>query len=405
MRVSDKKKYINITGNMDTALKQKKIKLIEQEARRLGFDGFGVTPPLPGAAADRLNEWLDNDYAGEMDYIKRGEEKRLDPDRVLQGVKSIICLRTNYYSRQKDMSFLHDPLQGDISLYALNEDYHDLITPRLRKLEDRIKEEFINCKTRGYVDTGPILEKPLAQKAGLGWIGKHTNLLTEGVGSWYFLSEILVDVELAPSRESEDHCGTCQNCIDICPTNAIIAPYVLDSRKCISYLTIELKGVIPHEYRKAIGNRIYGCDDCQIVCPWNSFACLTEEPAFKDKGSTRLLLDLICLDEEGFRQRFKKSPVKRIKRRGLIRNVAVALGNSGNLDAVPHLTRLLGDPEPLIRAHCVWALGELLKEESLPIFQQALAGENDSWVLEEVERIKGSSKNSKIPPAPGRKRS
>lgn len=373
---------------MDTALKQEKIKLIEQEARSLGFDGFGVTGPEPGDAGGRLREWLDSCFDGEMAYIKRGEEKRLDPQKILPGVKSVICLRTNYFPRQKDMSFLRDTLKGDISIYALNEDYHDLITPRLRKLEDRIKKEFDNCQTRGYVDTGPVLEKPLAQKAGLGWVGKHTNLLTEGVGSWYFLSEILVDVELPRSEEAEDHCGTCRNCIDICPTDAIVAPYVLDSRKCISYLTIELKGVIPHEYRKAIGNRIYGCDDCQIVCPWNSFATMTEETAFKDKGSTCSLLDLLALDDEGFRQRFKKSPVKRIKRKGLIRNVAVALGNSGHKEAAPHLIRLLQDPEPLIRAHCVWALGELLQADSLPVFEQALARENDSQVLEEVERIK-----------------
>ncbi len=368
-----------------------KIRLVEAESFSLGFDGFGVAVPEPGKAGDRLRQWLGNNYDGEMAYIKRGEEKRIDPQKVLPGAKSVICLRTNYFPQSKDMSFLEDADAGDISLYALNEDYHDVITPRLRKLEEKIKEEFAGCRTKGYVDTGPVLEKPLAQKAGLGWIGKHTNLLTEGVGSWYFLSEILLDVALPPSKPAEDHCGTCTNCIDICPTGAIVAPYVLDSRKCISYLNIELKGMIPHEFRKAIGCRIFGCDDCQIVCPWNSYASLTDEQAFQSKDLTRLLIDLIQLDDAGFRERFHKSPVKRIKRRGLLRNVAIALGNLGKAEAAPHLIRLLKDPEPLIRAHCVWALGEILGEESLPLFAKTLAGETDVWVLEEVQRIQGQA--------------
>jgi epoxyqueuosine reductase len=255
-------------------------------------------------------------------------------------------------------------------------------------LEACLAEVFPGCQTKSYVDTGPILEKPLAEKAGLGWIGKHTNLLTEGVGSYYFLSEILVDVALPPSEPAEDHCGTCTACIDICPTGAIVAPYVLDSRKCISYLTIELKGAIPHEYRRALGNRIYGCDDCQIVCPWNSHAVATEEPAFKEREGVKALIDLMQLDDEGFRSRFRKSPVKRIKRRGLLRNVAVALGNSGQMGAVPVLTRALADPESLIRAHAVWALGELLGQEAVGVVESPLAGETDPTVLAEIERVK-----------------
>jgi epoxyqueuosine reductase len=255
-------------------------------------------------------------------------------------------------------------------------------------LEACLAEVFPGCQTKSYVDTGPILEKPLAEKAGLGWIGKHTNLLTEGVGSYYFLSEILVDVALPPSEVAEDHCGTCTACIDICPTGAIVAPYVLDARKCISYLTIELKGAIPHEYRKALGNRIYGCDDCQIVCPWNSYAVATNEPAFQEREGVKRLIELMQLDDEGFRSRFRKSPVKRIKRRGLLRNVAVALGNSGQMEAVPVLTQALSDPEPLIRSHTVWALGELLGQGALRLFEQHLSGEVDAGVLAEIERIK-----------------
>lgn len=365
-----------------------KLEKIRQRALELGFDGFGVAPPDVGESGELFQQWLAQNFEGEMRYIKRGEAKRLDLDLVLPGVKSVICLSTPYFTTPRTLDYLKEPETGDISNYALNLDYHDLIQPRLRELEACLAEEFPGCQTKGYVDTGPILEKPLAEKAGLGWIGKHTNLLTEGVGSYYFLSEILVDVALPPSEAGQDHCGTCTACIDICPTEAIVAPYVLDARKCISYLTIELKGAIPHEYRKAIGNRIYGCDDCQIVCPWNSYAVATEEPAFQEREGVKGLIELMQLDDEEFRARFRKSPVKRTKRRGLLRNVAVALGNSGQLEAVPVLTEALSDPEPLIRSHAVWALGELLGTEVLEAVESCLLGETDVLVLNEVERLK-----------------
>ena len=374
-----------MTESKDIPEKLEKIRL---KALELGFDGFGVAPPDVGDSGKWFQQWLAQNYDGEMAYIKRGEAKRLDLDLVLPGVKSVICLSTSYFTRPRTLDYLDEPETGDISNYALNLDYHDLIQPRLRQLEAYLAEVFPGCQTKGYVDTGPILEKPLAEKAGLGWIGKHTNLLTEGVGSYYFLSEILVDVALPLSGEAQDHCGTCTACIDICPTRAIVAPYVLDSRKCISYLTIELKGAIPHEFRKAIGNRIYGCDDCQIVCPWNSYAVATDEPAFQEREGVKGLIELMELDEEGFRSRFRKSPVKRIKRRGLLRNVAVALGNSGQLEAVPALTEALSDPEPLIRSHAVWALGELLGKEVLEAVESCLMEETDAFVLNEVELLK-----------------
>ena len=367
---------------------REKLEKIRRRALELGFDRLGVAPPDLGAAGRRFEQWLADRYDGEMYYMKRGGAKRLDPARVLPGVKSVICLMTNYFTTPRTLDFLKEPDTGDISNYAWHLDYHDLIQPRLRQLEDCLAEEFPGCRTKGYVDTGPILEKPLAQRAGLGWIGKHTNLLTEGLGSYYFLSEILVDVDLPLSEAAIDHCGTCTECIDICPTGAIVAPYVLDSRKCISYLTIELKGPIPHEFRKAIGNRIYGCDDCQIVCPWNSYAVSTKEPAFQEREAVKGLIALMQLDEEGFRTRFRKSPVKRIKRRGLLRNVAVALGNSGRPEAVPVLTEALADPEPLIRSHAVWALAELLGPEALAVVESGLQGETDPVVLSEIERIK-----------------
>ena len=365
----------------------KKLESLNSFAESLGFDGFGVASPQLGPAGERFGKWLNAGYDGEMSYIRRGEEKRKNPDLVLEGVKSILCFRTNYYTMEKDMSYIEHRDTADISIYALNKDYHDTITPRLRQMEEKIQKEFEGCRTRVYMDTGPILEKPLAQQAGLGWIGKHTNLLTQGRGSWYFLSEILTDVDLPPSQPADDHCGTCRSCIDICPTDAIIAPYVLDSKRCISYLTIELKGVIPVEFRKAIGNRIYGCDDCQIVCPWNSYAVRTDEPDFQQKQDTLKLIDLIQINQEMFSRRFKGSPIKRIKRRGLLRNVAVALGNSGNKQAIPILLKVLDDEEPLIRAHVVWALGELAGPEVLPAIREKLNNESEKIVLAELERV------------------
>ena len=372
---------------MNVTEKREALANLKSFAESLGFDGFGVTSPQLGIAEKRFVHWLDAGYDGEMSYIKRGEDKRKNPDLVLKGVRSILCFRTNYFTIEKDMSYVGQRDNADISIYALNRDYHDTITTRLRQMEKKIHREIEGCRTKVYVDTGPILEKPLAQQAGLGWIGKHTNLLTQGAGSWYFLSEILTDADLPLSQPAEDNCGTCRNCIDICPTNAIIAPYVLDSRRCISYLTIELKGVIPVEYRKAIGNRVYGCDDCQIVCPWNSYAVKTDNPDFKQKQDMIKLIDLIQMNQKMFSKRFKGSPIKRIKRRGLLRNVAIALGNSGNQQAIPVLIKVLDDEEPLIRAHVVWALGELSGIEVLSVISEKLKNETEAIVLEELERL------------------
>ena len=360
---------------------------IENLAKELGFDGFGVTRVLPSKSIRNYKEWLNLNYQGEMSYMRRNAEKRSSLDMVLSGVQSVVCLRTNYLTEDKDMSFVNEKKRGDVSLYALNEDYHEVLIQRHRKLEEKIKEEFGGCQTKIYIDTGPILEKPLAQSAGLGWVGKHTNLITEHIGSYYFISEILVDVPLKVSEPSLDQCGTCRSCIDICPTKAIVAPYILDSRKCISYLTIELKGVIPLEFRKAIGNHIYGCDDCQIVCPWNSFAVKTDEESFRVRSGSFRLIDLMRLDDDAFRKRFKNSPVKRTKRRGLLRNVAVALGNSDDLSAVGPLIDALSDHEPLIRAHVVWALGELIGEKALPILNKNLKNEEEKIVKDEINLV------------------
>ena len=361
---------------------------IENFAKELGFDGFGVTRCLPPKSIENYKEWLNLDYQGEMSYMHRNVEKRSSLDKVLSGVQSVICLRTNYLTEEKDMGFVNKKEEGDISLYALNEDYHEVLIERHRKLEKKIREEFEGCQTKIYIDTGPILEKPLAQNAGLGWIGKHTNLITEHVGSYYFISEILIDAILKVSEPSLDKCGTCDSCIDICPTQAIVAPYVLYSRRCISYLTIELKGVIPLKFRKAMGYHIYGCDDCQIVCPWNSFAVKTDEESFRARDGSFHLIELMRLNDEAFRKRFKKSPVKRAKRRGLLRNVAVALGNSDDPFAVSPLIDALSDHEPLIRAHVVWALGELIGEKALPVLNKNLKNEEEQIVKDEINLVR-----------------
>jgi epoxyqueuosine reductase len=360
---------------------------IEIFAKELGFDGFGVALEVSSKSIKNYKEWLNLNYQGEMSYMSRNIEKRSSLNAVLSGVQSVVCLRTNYLTEEKDMGFVNKKNTGDISLYALNEDYHEVLIERHRQLEKKIRQEFEGCQTKIYIDTGPILEKPLAQNAGLGWIGKHTNLITEHIGSYYFISEILVDTILKVSEPALDKCGTCTSCIDICPTKAIVAPYILDSRKCISYLTIELKGVIPVEFRKAIGNHIYGCDDCQIVCPWNSFAVKTDEKSFSAGDGSFQLIELMRMDDEAFRKRFKKSPVKRTKRRGLLRNVAVALGNSGNPSAVDPLIDALADHEPLIRAHVVWALGELLGEKALPILNETLKNEEEDVVKNEINLV------------------
>ncbi len=364
-----------------------KVSQLESAARKIGFDAMGIAPSDTSDLMPPFDDWLKKGYHGSMAWLVRGRDKRSDLNRVLPGIQSVICLRTNYQTQVRQLDYLNDTATGDITCYGWNLDYHDIIEPRLKVLETELEKLFPGCTTRRYVDTGPVPEKALAEQAGLGWIGKHTNLLTEGVGSWYFLSEILIDVLLPFSNPAENYCGPCTACIDICPTGAIVAPYVLDARRCISYLTIENKGVIPLEFRKAIGNRVYGCDDCQIVCPWNEDATTTPEAAFQERSGTRLLTELMALDPAGFRERFRKSPVKRIKRRGLLRNVAVALGNSGDAEVVPVLQRALLDKEPLIRAHAVWALGELMGTEAGPFFKQTLANETDPDVILEIQRI------------------
>jgi epoxyqueuosine reductase len=372
------------------------------KAHRLGFDLVGIVPIGPPMTAGHYRAWLDHDYHGSMAYLARPDAvaKREDLERILPGVQSVVTVGDNYHTVPLAPELHDDPARGIIASYAWGDDYHDSLLPRLRQLGAFVEAELSQpVAHRAYVDTGPLLERELAARAGLGFVGKNTNLIHPGLGSWLFLGELLLAAKLPPGSSvgSLDQpqrwgtCGRCTRCLDACPTGALVAPYLLDARRCISYLTIELKSSIPRDLRPMMGNRIFGCDICQEVCPWNRrFARPTTEPAFQpgpDSVAPRLL-DLIALDEDGFQQRFRGSPLQRAKRRGLLRNVAVALGNWANPTAVPALAHALDDPEPLVRGHAAWALGRIATGEAHLVLQQALLAESEGWVRAELEQAR-----------------
>ena len=381
---------------------------IRQRACESGFDACRFTTADPPESAARFQQWLASQQHGEMDYLRQNARKRVDPRQVLPEAKSIICLVASYESPAFHVSgstldasvaggelsvaegaggtsrnprpatgnarpasepiprsAIRVPRSGLVACYARYADYHDALGERLRKLAD-----FVNrlggagTHSLGYVDTGPLLERDLAQRAGLGFIGKHTNLISRELGNWIFLAEIITTLELEPDPPEKNRCGTCARCIDACPTRAITAPFQLDARLCISYLTIELKGPIPVELRPAIGNRIYGCDDCLAVCPWNRFARegrLMKQYARPDLAEPDLL-ELLSLDDAGFKNKFADTPILRTKRRGLLRNVCVALGNTGDATALPALKRTANDADPLIAEHARWGIDQIQKK-------------------------------------------
>ena len=363
--------------------------MLKAEAQRLGFDLVGVAPAAPPPHAEKLADWLAAGRAGEMVYLARNAVRRADPQEAVPGAQSIISCAVHYRSSEPDPELWNDPSRGQISRYAWGDDYHDILLPKLRQLQVWLEEHVGRAQIgRSYVDTGPVLERPVGVMAGLGFQGKNTLLIHPRQGSWFFLGEILVDVALEYDQPQPiGGCGGCTRCLVACPTQAFVGPHVLDARRCISYLTIELKGPIPRELRPQMGNHIYGCDVCQEVCPWNvRWGQFTHEPQFAPQAGIIApeLLELIALDDEGFRTRFKGSPIKRTKRRGLLRNVAVALGNWGDPRAVPALAVALNDHEPLIRGHAAWALGRIggaLAQEALG---KRLAQEDDAWVCEEI---------------------
>jgi epoxyqueuosine reductase len=334
---------------------------IRRRALELGFDDCRFTTAAAPASAKEFQNWLAENKNGEMSWLERNAPKRIDPQKVLPGVKSVIALAASYEMSNRK-SQIANPKSGTVARYARFDDYHDVLGESLKRLTQFVNE-LGGADTRSiwYADTGPILERDFAQRAGIGFAGKHTNLISRKLGNWIFLSEILTTLELEPDAPEKNHCGKCSRCISACPTNAITAPFQLDARKCISYLTIELKGPIPIEFRKAIGNRIYGCDDCLAVCPWNRFACegkLMKAHARKDLAQPDLI-ELLSLDEKQFKSRFAGSPILRTKRRGLLRNVCVALGNTGDDSALPVLDKSSRDAEPLIAGHARWAISEI----------------------------------------------
>jgi epoxyqueuosine reductase len=333
---------------------------IKHWGRELGFQDVGITDTDLSQAETYLLNWLERGFHGEMAYMAAHGTRRSRPADLIPGTVRVICVRMDYLADSADaQTVLDDPTRGYVSRYALGRDYHKVLRSRLQKLVDRITRETGPFGYRVFTDSAPVMEKPLAERAGLGWIGKHTNVLSRNGGSWFFLGEIYTDLPLPIDMPAEEHCGTCNACIDICPTQAIVGPHQLDARRCISYLTIELKGSIPEDMRPHLGNRIYGCDDCQIVCPWNRFAKLSVETDFRTRhgldGSS--LVELFSWSEEEFLKKTEGSAMRRIGYEQWLRNVAVALGNAPTSASIVSALRMRVDhPSALVREHVEWAL-------------------------------------------------
>ena len=348
-------------GTMTISTSETAENLIRAEALRLGFDLCRFTDiDESWPAAGRLAEFVAAGRHGEMDWIADTAERRKHPRAMWSGARSAIMLGVNYGPDDDPLMVLEQPDRAAISVYAQGDDYHEVIKARLKTLARWLVARF-GGELKVFVDTAPLLENPLAERAGLGWQGKHTNLVSREFGSWLFLGSILTTLELAPDAADPTTCGSCHACLDICPTKAFPAPYQLDARRCISYLTIELKGPIPKEFRAALGNRIYGCDDCLAVCPWNKFAQAGRDQKLAAREALRAptLSELARLDDAGFRTLFARSPVKRIGRDRFLRNVLYAIGNSGDVALAAAAARLLGDPSPVVRGAAVWAVGRL----------------------------------------------
>lgn len=376
---------------------------IQARAHDLGFQLVGITPAGQSETIARYQKWLESGYAGQMHYLEKHLPLKTDVRHLLTEAKSVISLAMNYYTLDPPDALAQDPGRGQISRYAWGDDYHEIIRERLSEFIAFIKQRAERTlKTRVCVDTAPILEREYAQRAGIGWIGKNTNLIHWRSGSWYFLAEVLVSVPLeTQTPDLRGSCGTCTRCIEACPTDAIVEPNLLDSRLCISYLTIELKGSIPKALRPKMGNLIFGCDICQEVCPWNSKATPTGETGFQPREGNLApkLLSLVGMTQAEFSRRFKGSPIKRAKRRGFLRNVLVAIGNWRVQRAVPVLKEALADAEPLVRAHAAWALGRIGGAPAKRILQTRRRTETDQDVITEIhdallEIEQGEKKNA-----------
>ncbi len=353
---------------------------IKTWGRDLGFQAVGIADTDLGAAEQRFHDWLAAGFHGQMDYMQRHGIKRTRPAALVPGTLRVICVRMDYLpeSRERMTAALDDPERAYVSRYALGRDYHKLVRKRLQRLARKIEAVAGPHGYRVFCDSAPVLEKPLAQKAGLGWQGKHTNLIAYKEGSWFFLGEIYTTLPLPVDEAvAGSHCGSCRACIDVCPTGAIVAPYRLDARRCISYLTIELHGPIPEEFRRPIGNRIYGCDDCQLVCPWNRRARRTREADFLPRHGLdqATLVELFAWSEATFLQRTEGSPIRRLGHERWLRNIAVALGNAPTTPAViAALESRRHHPSPLVREHVAWALRQHRKRRPEPKTHSAVTG-------------------------------
>ena len=337
--------------------------LVLAEARAAGFDAARVTTPAAAgpAMSERLDEFLREGRHGDMAWMQTTAERRGNPTAMWAEARSIVMLGMSYAPDGDPLAVLAEPDKGAISCYAQCSDYHDVVKSGLKRVAGALARES-GADVKVFVDTAPLMEKPLGEAAGLGWQGKHTNLVSREFGSWLFLGAILTSAELEPDPPEADRCGSCQRCIEVCPTDAFPAPYQLDARRCIAYLTIEHKGHIPAEFRQAIGNRVFGCDDCLAVCPWNKFAAASHHMKLKAREEVRSppLAELLSLDDQAFRARFAGTPVKRTGRDRVVRNALIAAGNSGEASLAPHVERLLADDSPLVRAMAVWALRRLV---------------------------------------------
>ena len=364
---------------------------IKEAAQRLGFELVGISPMRPAPHEQSFAQWLREGLAGNLDYMQRTESLRRDPRELVPWAVSIISVGMNYYSGYSRPVDSSEP-RGWISRYAWGDDYHNLMKGKLEVLLESIGQFHDgNIQGKAFVDSGPVLERDFAGIAGLGWIGKNTHLISPKKGSWFFLGELFVDLPLAYDRPIRDRCGRCDLCLKACPTGAFVGPYVLDARRCISYLTIELKDWMPRSLRPLVGNHIFGCDICQEVCPYNVKALPTAEMAFRPRPGLHApeLIAFLSLSEAEFRQRFRASPILRAKRRGFLRNVAVALGNLKALDAVPALIRSLDDEESVVRGHVAWALGQIGAQTALDPLHRRLRAENDADVQEELRQAIG----------------
>ncbi len=360
---------------------------IKSEAQRLGFELVGISRANIAPREESFAEWLRRGLGGEMDYLRRSEALRRNPQQLMPWAVSVVSVAMNYFTPYLRPKGSRRP-KGWISRYAWGDDYHELMRNKLAVLLAFVREiHGGSVEGRAFVDSGPVLERGFAGVAGIGWIGKNTHLISPEKGSWFFLGELFLSLPLSYDRPIRERCGKCDLCLRACPTGAFVGPYVLDARRCISYLTIELKGSIPRHLRPLVGNHIFGCDICQEVCPYNAKSPSTAEPSYAPRPGLYApdLIELLSLTEEEFRHRFRNSPIRRAKRRGLLRNVAVALGNLKSRVAMPALIRALDDAEPLVREHVAWALGQIGTTEAVEGLQKRQLVEVDIRVKNEID--------------------